>query len=91
MLDRDDLGGPSPEPEWPDKLEAVPTPRPLTAPTNTLKMLSRSRLETVDGQALSHRLRPNEVLTNLVIAGGTDAATVGEVHGIPARAVPNRR
>lgn len=70
-----DLGGPPPAPEWPDKLEAVPAAqRPLTPITKTLRFLSRTRLEAVEGQALSHRLRPNEVLTKLEIAGGADAA-----------------
>lgn len=74
FLARHDLGGPPPEPEWPDKLEAVAAPRPLTPITHDLRFLSRTRLETVDGQALSHRLRQNEVLMKLAIAGGTDAA-----------------
>lgn len=69
-----DLGGPGAAPEWPDKLEAVPAQPPLTAPANTLTMLSRTRLEAVEGQALSHRLRPNAVQTKLAIAGGADAA-----------------
>ena len=69
------LGGPPAAPEWPDKLEAVPTEqRPLTPITKTLRFLSRTRLEVVEGQALSHRLRPNEVMPKLEIAGGADAA-----------------
>ena len=75
FLAQHDLGGPPVAPEWPDKLEAVPDePRPLTPTTRNLRFLSRTYLEAVDGQALSHRLRPNEVLTQLAIAGGTDAA-----------------
>ena len=74
FLAQHDLGGPSVAPEWPDKLEAVPAPRPLTPVPTNLRFLSRTRLEAVSGQALSHRLRPNEVLTRLEIAGGTDAA-----------------
>lgn len=69
-----DLGGPSAAPEWPDKLEAVAAPRPLEARPADLRFLSRTRLEVVDGRALSHRLRPNEVLTKLSVAGGADAA-----------------
>lgn len=74
FLARHDIGGPSVAPEWPDKLEAVPAPRPLTPISKNLKFLSRARLEVVEGQALSHRLRPNDVLTNLSVVGGTDAA-----------------
>lgn len=69
-----DLGGPPAAPAWPDELEAVLDPRPLTPITRSLRFLSRTRLEAVDGQALSHRLRTNEVMTKLEIAGGTDAA-----------------
>lgn len=74
FLAGNDLGGPPSAPEWPDQLEVVPAPQPLTAVAKTLQMLSRTRLEVVEGQALSHRLRPNEVLTTLAIAGGADAA-----------------
>ena len=74
LLARHDLGGPPPEPEWPDKLEAVPDPRPLDLITRNLRFLSRTYLEAVDGRALAHRLRPSEVMTRLEIAGGTDAA-----------------
>lgn len=74
FLAQHDLGGPSVAPEWPNELEAVPDPRPLTTIQTTLKMLSRTRLEAVEGQALSHRLRPNEVMSKLEIAGGADAA-----------------
>lgn len=69
-----DLGGPSAAPEWPDTLEAVAAPRSLTPITRSLRFLSRTFLEAVDGQVLSHRLRPNEVMAKMEIAGGTDAA-----------------
>lgn len=69
-----DLGGPVPEPVWPEQLEAVPPPRPLVPITKPLVFLSRTYLESVQGRAFSHRLRPNEVMTRLQITGGADAS-----------------
>lgn len=70
-----DLGGPGAEPEWPEALEAVPAvQRPLTPITRSLRFLSRSRLEVVAGQPLSHRLRVNEILTKREIVPGGSAS-----------------
>lgn len=73
FLAANDLGGPPPAPEWPDKLEVVSAPRSLTPITRTLRFLSRSRLENVAGQPLSHRLRVNHVTVKYEIAGGSGA------------------
>lgn len=73
FLAEHDLGGAPAEPEWPTRLEKVPAPRSLTPIARSLRFLSRTQIEVVDGKAFSHRLRPNEVMTKLQIVGGAAA------------------
>jgi hypothetical protein len=70
-----DIGGPPVAPTWPDLLEVVPTVQPGFIPiVKTMRFLSRSRLEVIEGQTLTHRLRPNDVYPMLSIVGGADQA-----------------
>lgn len=70
-----DLGGPSPMPEWPDKLDVVPAyQRPLMPITRTLAFLSRKRIEAVAGRTLAHDLLASETNIRFTIVGGVDAA-----------------
>ena len=70
-----DISGPPVAPVWPDALEQVPAVQPPIVPvTKSLRFLSRTRLEVVAGQMLTHNLRPNEVNPMLTIVGGADAA-----------------
>lgn len=70
-----DLGGPQPDPGWPDKLEPVPkAQRPLFRRAKNMRFLSRNRLEVVAGEQLTHRLRYNDIVVQLSIVGGADAA-----------------
>lgn len=70
-----DIGAPLPAPTFPFELErSRQTPRPMTPIVQPMEMLSRTRLEAVAGQPLSHRLRPDRVSFRAEIVGGANAA-----------------
>ncbi|OJH46178.1 hypothetical protein [Paracoccus sp. SM22M-07] len=70
-----ELDGPSESPEWPDKPErANAKPLPFGPVEEPIRFLSRTTLEAVDGQPLTHSLRPNRVASSMSIVGGADAA-----------------
>mgnify|MGYP006893239120 CR=1 FL=1 len=70
-----EIAGPPPAPSFPFELERTrQTPRPLAPIVEPVAMLSRTRLEVVEGQPLAHRLRPNRVSYKAEIVGGANAA-----------------
>ncbi|WP_299358772.1 fibronectin type III domain-containing protein [uncultured Paracoccus sp.] len=74
FLAKHDLGATPVAPEWPDKLETVPsTQQDLTALVKPVRFLSRTYAEAVEGKKLAHRLIVDRIGKQFSIVGGADA------------------